>query len=97
MGKQIIFECHTLCAVCMWKKSKDMKTCVPLQTVDVQTKYAPLFAGGKYKCRREDLLLLSTNSGRRFASSVCANVGGAKIVREGMLFFYGRVVTFFEP
>ena len=29
------------------EKSKYMKTCIPLQTVDVQTKYAPLFAGGK--------------------------------------------------
>jgi hypothetical protein len=29
------------------KKSTDRKTCVPLQTVDVQTKYAPWFAGRK--------------------------------------------------
>ena len=41
----------------------------------------------------EDLLPSSTNSGRRFISSVCANVGGVKIVGGyGMLFFYHTMV-----
>lgn len=50
---------------CLQVENEDMMTCIPLQMVDVQMKYAPLFACKKWNCRQEDLLPVSTNSGGR--------------------------------
>ena len=71
--------------------------CIPLQTGDVQMKYAPFSAGEKWKCLHQDLIPWNKKSGGRFAPSRNCIPGGPKNDVRGYGTFFctknGRVFT----